>query len=120
MISSRKLCSVAMSEGKAESEKASAKSTQLPLARVKRSMQCVPDIGQLSSESVTLMTKATELFVVRLVEQTAKPLLARQKGSTLKYDNLAEYIHTAPELNFLDDIIPQRIQASDLPPWPEQ
>lgn len=76
-----------MSDSEKEGDK---KITQLPLARIKRLMKTVPtEMGNLSTESVVLITRATELFLEHFAEQGAKNITSG-KG-TLKYEDLGKY-----------------------------
>ena len=45
---------------------------QLPMARVKTIMRSSPELGNVSQDAYFLVTKATELFIQYLVEETFK------------------------------------------------
>lgn len=44
----------------------------IPVARVRRTCKLDPDVKNVSKEAVTLITKATELFVAKMSDESFK------------------------------------------------
>ncbi|CAI9718964.1 accessibility complex 1-like [Octopus vulgaris] len=82
----------------------------LPLSRVKTIMKSSPDVSSISQEALFLTGKATEFFVQNLARVS---LTNGRDGKQLQYGDLAEVVNTEETLQFLQDIIPRKIKASD-------
>ncbi|CAG7691747.1 unnamed protein product [Allacma fusca] len=72
-------------------------------------MKSSPEIEQIGSETLYLITKATELFV----DYLAKQAFESSKGKSLTYKNLADYINKHENMAFLKDIVPQTMTAKN-------
>merc|ERR1712071_484339 len=73
----------------------------LPQARVKTIMKSSPDVDAVSQESLFLITKATELFVMYLTK------LAQRHGDNdqrVDYADLASVVQRKDSMEFLHDI----------------
>eukprot|EP00096_Caligus_rogercresseyi_P007662 TRINITY_DN2563_c0_g1_i1.p1 TRINITY_DN2563_c0_g1~~TRINITY_DN2563_c0_g1_i1.p1 ORF type:complete len:176 (-),score=61.19 TRINITY_DN2563_c0_g1_i1:659-1186(-) len=77
------------------------KSHRLPLGRIKTIMKCDPELGLTSSESVFLITKATELFIGSLAEECHSYVKLSKKKTVTKADFDKALEHAAP-LAFLE------------------
>merc|ERR1711934_271368 len=78
----------------------------LPQARVKTIMKSSPDVDAVSQESLFLITKATELFVMYLTK------LAQRHGDNdqrVDYADLASVVQRKDSMEFLHDIVPKKI-----------
>ncbi|EGG15245.1 putative histone-like transcription factor [Cavenderia fasciculata] len=97
-------------EEKAKRSKSSHKkpSTQLPIARIKRIMKNDKDVKLISSDASLLITKATELFLEHLVQEAYNATL-RDKRRILSYKDLSTTVKDNDRLEFLSDIIPQKL-----------
>ncbi|XP_066912079.1 chromatin accessibility complex protein 1-like [Clytia hemisphaerica] len=83
---------------------------QLPVARVKTIMKSSPDLGNVSSEAYFLITKATECFVQYLAQEAHK----NSKGcDEVDYKHLSNIVLTDDSLEFLEEIIPQKIKVKE-------
>ncbi|CAB4068051.1 CHRAC1 [Lepeophtheirus salmonis] len=82
----------------------------LPMSRVRTIMKSSPDIDNISQESLYLITKATEYFIIYLTK------LSQKNGGNLgnvDYDDLSEVVERKNALEFLQDIIPKKIKYSE-------
>ncbi|KAM9986067.1 hypothetical protein ACTFIZ_004320 [Dictyostelium cf. discoideum] len=79
---------------------------QLPVARIKRIMRCDKDVKIISSDAVMLVAKSTEMFLDYLVKEAYK---ASGKKKTLQYKDLASTIKGVDNLDFLSEIIPEKV-----------
>ncbi|XP_013776826.1 chromatin accessibility complex protein 1-like [Limulus polyphemus] len=88
----------------------SSKHVSFPLTRIKMIMRSSPDVLNISPDSVTLISKAAEL----LVEHLAKLAHHQSKDKTkVDYEDVAEVVASHESLDFLQDIVPQKIKASE-------
>ncbi|XP_040572187.1 chromatin accessibility complex protein 1 [Lepeophtheirus salmonis] len=86
------------------------KDVSLPMSRVRTIMKSSPDIDNISQESLYLITKATEYFIIYLTK------LSQKNGGNLgnvDYDDLSEVVERKNALEFLQDIIPKKIKYSE-------
>lgn len=74
---------------------------KLPLARVKHIMKMDADCSVISSDAVFLVTKATELFLEYLGQQSVKYTLGTKRKTMFKRDVEAA-IDAIPNLCFLE------------------
>uniref|UniRef100_A0A182QI48 Transcription factor CBF/NF-Y/archaeal histone domain-containing protein n=1 Tax=Anopheles farauti TaxID=69004 RepID=A0A182QI48_9DIPT len=82
--------------------------TQLPMARIRTVMKTSPDMGNINAEALFLMCRAAEMFI----EHMAKG--AYQKGSkTLEYKDLARFVESEDNLEFLQQILPNKITVKE-------
>ncbi|TRY71693.1 hypothetical protein TCAL_01010 [Tigriopus californicus] len=82
----------------------------LPMTRVKTIMKSSPDVETVSQESLFLITKATELFIMYLTK------LAQRNGDndqSVTYRDLAAVVQRKDSMEFLHDIVPKKIKVSE-------
>lgn len=81
-----------------------------PLSRIKTIMKSAPDSLNISQESVFVVEKASELLVSYLITEAHK----HSSGKKLvTYKDLATVVNSEENLEFLRDIIPQKIKLGD-------
>ena len=85
------------------------KDVLLPLARVKTIMKSSPDVENIGQESLFLITKATELFIMYLTK------LSQRNGNDeeVTYADLATIVQKKDSMEFLHDIVPKKIKYSE-------
>jgi len=85
------------------------KDVLLPLARVKTIMKSSPDVDNIGQESLFLVTKATELFIMYLTK------LSQRHGNDqeVTYTDLASVVQKKDSMEFLHDIVPKKIKYSE-------
>merc|ERR1712154_629893 len=78
----------------------------LPQTRVKTIMKSSPDVEVVSQESLFLITRATELFIMYLAK-----LASRNGGEdpSVTYADLAAVVQRKDSMEFLHDIVPRKI-----------
>merc|ERR1711935_174091 len=82
----------------------------LPLARVKTIMKSSPEVETVTQESLFLITRATELFIMYLSK------LGQRNGEdhdTVNYADLASVVLRKDSMDFLQDIVPKKIKYSE-------
>jgi len=81
----------------------------LPMARVKTIMKSSPEVENINQESLFLITKATELFIMYLTK------LSQRTGNDqeLTYTDLATIVDKKDSMQFLQDIVPNKIKYSE-------
>ncbi|KAH8420599.1 hypothetical protein KR009_011950 [Drosophila setifemur] len=90
--------------------------TFLPLSRVRTIMKSSMDTGLITNEVLFLMTKCTELFVQHLAREAFTDSFPVAKGSavdTLKYEHLAQVVNKRKNLEFLLQIVPEKIRVHE-------
>ena len=90
----------------AQGSPAKMKELRLPMSRVKTIMKSSPYVDTIGQDGLYLVTKATELFIHYLTEETH---LKSNKGNSLDYKHLAEVVQTNDTLEFLREIMPRKI-----------
>ncbi len=89
---------------------AASKDVSLPMARVRTIMKSSPEVDAVSQESLFVITKATELFVMYLTK------LAQRNGDNeeeVKYSDLAAVVQRKDSMEFLHDIVPPKIKYQE-------
>nr|ACO10945.1 Chromatin accessibility complex protein 1 [Caligus rogercresseyi] len=86
------------------------KDLSLPMTRVRTIMKSSPDIDNISQESLYLITKATEYFIIYLTKLSQKN---GGKENSLDYEDLSQVVQRKAALEFLQDIIPKKIKFSE-------
>eukprot|EP00088_Acartia_fossae_P016204 TRINITY_DN1905_c0_g1_i1.p1 TRINITY_DN1905_c0_g1~~TRINITY_DN1905_c0_g1_i1.p1 ORF type:complete len:128 (-),score=43.44 TRINITY_DN1905_c0_g1_i1:297-680(-) len=83
--------------------------TILPMARVKTIMKSSPEVENIGQESLFLITKATEVFIMYLTK------LSQRYGNDqeLTYSDLATIVSKKDSMEFLQDIVPKKIKYSE-------
>merc|ERR1712018_764724 len=82
----------------------------LPLARVKTIMKSSPEVETVTQESLFLITRATELFIMYLSK------LGQRNGEdhdSVSYSDLASVVLRKDSMDFLQDIVPKKIKYKD-------
>merc|ERR1712223_1099761 len=82
----------------------------LPPGRVKTIMKSSPDVETVSQESLFLITRATELFIMYLSK-----LASRNGGEdpSVTYADLAAVVQRKDSMEFLHDIVPKKIKYGE-------
>jgi len=83
-------------------------STAFPLARVQRIIKTDEDVNKITSEAVFLIAKSTEFFLENFVTESYKST-KRDKRRTIQYKDLAKAVQDIDSLEFLTDIVPEKI-----------
>ncbi|KAJ2528005.1 hypothetical protein EV175_007496 [Coemansia sp. RSA 1933] len=83
-------------------------SSSLPAARVRRIIKEDKDIFACGSESLFLISKATEFFVESLVRE-AYEFSRLDKRKTVQYKDTAKAVQSIEQYDFLGDIIPMTV-----------
>ncbi|GBG62379.1 hypothetical protein CBR_g30333 [Chara braunii] len=89
--------------------------SSLPLSRVKRLIKSEGGVQLVTAEANILITKATELFLESFVERAYERMLEDTRYS-LQYNDVAHAVAGDHRLDFLSDIIPQKVLVSKLLP----
>ncbi|XP_065053815.1 chromatin accessibility complex protein 1-like [Rhopilema esculentum] len=89
-----------------DSPNKSNKLLQLPLTRIKMIMRSSPDLGNVNTEGYFLIARAAELFAQYIAKEGLK---SESNGTELNYKGLANAVEGNDTLDFLEDIIPQKI-----------
>merc|ERR1712223_19889 len=82
----------------------------LPLARVKTIMKSSPEVENVNQESLFLVTRATEFFIMYLSK------LGQRNGDdhdSVTYADLAAVVQRKQSMEFLHDIVRQKIKYSE-------
>jgi len=85
--------------------------TFLPLSRVRTIMKSSMDTGLITNEVLFLMTKCTELFVRHLAGAAYTEEFGQRPGEALKYEHLSQVVNKNKNLEFLLQIVPQKIRV---------
>ncbi|XP_022689415.1 chromatin accessibility complex protein 1-like [Varroa jacobsoni] len=80
-----------------------------PLTRIKMIMKSAPEVNTLGVDAVALTARAAELFVIHLAKETLKT----GKTTKVDYGDIYRVVHDNPVLDFLYDIIPQKVSYKD-------
>jgi len=83
-----------------------------PLARVSRIVKADPDIQMTSKDAIWTIAVATELFIKHLTDSLiAKTKLEKKKIAS--YKELSAVVDTQEEFEFLQEVIPEPVQAQE-------
>ncbi|XP_057684260.1 chromatin accessibility complex protein 1 [Corythoichthys intestinalis] len=88
------------------------KGISLPISRVRLIMKSSPDVSNINQEALFLTTKATELFVQHLALSSFNNSQGKESNS-LSYSDLANAAEEMETFQFLTDILPKKILASE-------
>jgi len=83
------------------------KDVLLPLAKVKTIMKSSPDVENIGQESLFLITKATELFILTKLSQR------HGNDQVVEYSDLAAIVQRKDSMEFLHDIVPKKIKYEE-------
>lgn len=81
----------------------------IPMNRVRRMMRELLGETKISNESVAAVVCSCHGFINYMANQAAQ----RSSDSLLRYDDLAAVVHDREYLEFLDEVLPERIAAED-------
>ncbi|XP_063306324.1 chromatin accessibility complex protein 1 [Pelobates fuscus] len=84
----------------------------LPLSRIRVIMKSSPDVANINQDALLITAKATELFVQYLAQYSYKHGSGKE-SNTLTYDDLSETAEESETFQFLSDILPKKILASE-------
>ncbi|ALC49809.1 Chrac-16 [Drosophila busckii] len=88
--------------------------TFLPLSRVRTIMKSSMDTGLITNEVLFLMTRCTEFFVQHLAREAHTAYCGKAGGGdTLKYDHLSQLVNKTKNLEFLLQIVPEKIRVHE-------
>ncbi|XP_042187963.1 chromatin accessibility complex protein 1 [Callorhinchus milii] len=85
--------------------------SSLPLSRVKLIMKSCPDVSSINQDALFLTAKATEQFVQYLALYAYKS--SKKDKKELTYNDLADCVENSETFQFLADILPKKILASE-------
>lgn len=85
----------------------------LPLARVKRIMKSDVDVKLISQEAAVLVTKAAELLLEHLAEESCKYTVSDNR-KTMQYKDVAQAVKECDVFDFLEEVIPERYTLQSL------
>ncbi|KAI9594435.1 histone-fold-containing protein [Syncephalis fuscata] len=80
--------------------------TKFPVARIKKIMQTDEDVGKMSQATPVLISKALELFMQSLIEESCKETRKRM-GKRLTPSHLKQCIMHAQSFDFLKELSPK-------------
>ncbi|XP_029447937.1 chromatin accessibility complex protein 1 [Rhinatrema bivittatum] len=84
----------------------------LPLSRIKMIMKSSPDVSSINQDALFLTAKATELFVQYLATYSYRHGSGKET-QCLTYDDLSSAVDESETFQFLSDILPKKILASE-------
>lgn len=85
------------------------KEIQLPVSRIKMIMKSSPDCESIGQDSLFLVSKCTEMFI----QYISLEGLAKSKKNSLEYKGIADFVQSKPSLNFLSEILPQKLTVKE-------
>ncbi|TKY85199.1 hypothetical protein EX895_006279 [Sporisorium graminicola] len=77
---------------------------KFPVARIKKIMQADEDVGKVAQATPVLISKALELFMASIVEETVKETRSRGAKKMTPY-HVKRTVHTNETFDFLKDIV---------------
>ncbi|PWZ00963.1 histone-fold-containing protein [Testicularia cyperi] len=77
---------------------------KFPVARIKKIMQADEDVGKVAQATPVLISKALELFMASIVEETVKETRSRGAKKMSVY-HVKRTVHTNENFDFLKDIV---------------
>ncbi|KAF9650996.1 histone-fold-containing protein, partial [Thelephora ganbajun] len=80
------------------------KQTKFPVARIKRIMQKDEEVGKVAQATPVVISKALEMFLAMLVEESNKVAAARGSKKVEAY-HLKHAVETVEMLDFLKEIV---------------
>ncbi|XP_027852260.2 chromatin accessibility complex protein 1-like isoform X1 [Aphis gossypii] len=83
------------------------KGMHLPISRVRTIMKSTPDIENIGLPALHVVTKATELFIQKLVQDALKG------QRHLKYNDLAKAVEENENMDFLREVLPKKITMAE-------
>lgn len=81
-----------------------------PASRIRMIMRSSPEVSCIGQDAVQITTKAAEQFVAFLAREAFKH---SKDHKTVEYSDIATVVDTQDRLDFLNDIIPQKIKYKD-------
>ncbi|KAF6255511.1 hypothetical protein COO60DRAFT_1534611 [Scenedesmus sp. NREL 46B-D3] len=88
----------------------------IPLAKVKRMMREHADVKSISADANFVLARATELFLQEVAGRAHEVMLQdeQRKGNTLDYKDVAAVVHSWDALDFLHEVVPQKVSAASV------
>lgn len=83
----------------------------LPTHRVKMIMKSCPDVETVPQETLHLITKATELFIQYLADESCNQAVNKE---WVDYDALANAVHNLEHLEFLRETVPKKLTWAEV------
>ncbi|KAN0065613.1 hypothetical protein ACQY0O_000739 [Thecaphora frezii] len=77
---------------------------KFPVARIKKIMQADEDVGKVAQATPVLISKALELFMASIVEETVKETRSRGAKKMSVY-HVKRTVHSNDTFDFLKDIV---------------
>ncbi|CDU24465.1 related to BUR6-subunit of a heterodimeric NC2 transcription regulator complex with Ncb2p [Sporisorium scitamineum] len=77
---------------------------KFPVARIKKIMQADEDVGKVAQATPVLISKALELFMASIVQETVKETRSRGAKKMTPY-HVKRTVHTNETFDFLKDIV---------------
>lgn len=72
-------------------------------------MKSSPDCESIGQDSLFLVSKCTEMFI----QYISLEGLAKCKKNSLEYKGIADFVQSKPSLNFLSEILPQKLSVKE-------
>ncbi|XP_055837310.1 chromatin accessibility complex 16kD protein [Episyrphus balteatus] len=81
-----------------------------PLSRVRTIMKSSVDTGNISNDVLFVVEKSAEMFIQKLAKNAYKNC---KQGHTLQYEHLSSYVTKDDSLEFLLQIVPEKITVKE-------
>lgn len=78
----------------------------LPVARILTIMKSSSEVEAIAKDSTLIMTKATDLFIRKLADESYKVRVGEKK---IDYKDVAQVVHNYDKYEFLWELIPKKI-----------
>ncbi|XP_063239636.1 chromatin accessibility complex 16kD protein [Bacillus rossius redtenbacheri] len=79
---------------------------KLPADRIKTVMRSSPDVEKLTTDSLYIMTKATEMFIRDLARRAHA---SSGKENTIDYKHIADVVQSESAFEFVREMVPHKI-----------
>jgi len=90
------------------------KPSSFPLTRIRMIMKSTPDVTALGVDAVALTARAAELFIIFLAQEALKLPENKKSGKKqIEYEDIHKVVHDRQTLDFLHDIIPEKISFKE-------
>lgn len=74
---------------------------------IKRIMKIDKNVKMTGSEAVYLVSKATELFLGRIMQKAVSTRTSNPQAKSIHYNDVARTVRENPEMDFLVDLLPE-------------
>lgn len=78
----------------------------LPVTRILTIMKSSSEVEAISKDATVIMTKATDLFIRKLADESFKARVGEKK---VDYKDVAQVVHKYDKYEFLWELIPKKI-----------